>query len=68
MVGRRGAQGPLWNPLRPQKGWGGMQEGGDAKCQAHVSIWDATVTDTGKVLPDKELTFWLEKTDNKYMG
>lgn len=44
-----------------------MQEGGDAMSGIAVSIWDATVTDTGKVLPDKELTFWLEKTDNKYI-
>ena len=32
-----------------------------------MSTWDATVTDTGKVLPDKELTLWLEKTGNKYI-
>ena len=32
-----------------------------------MSTWDAAMTDTGKVLPDKELTLWLEKTGNKYI-
>ena len=32
-----------------------------------TGTWDATVTDTGKVLPYKELTFWLEETGDKYI-